>query len=106
MNDALLNGQVDAFQHAAGNEAGREVRLIEAGAKRIAVLSVADIVSGALVKPFIFGFLIAMVGCYMGLTTTGGTQGVGRSTTQSVVVCSVCVLASDFLLTKIFFAIL
>jgi phospholipid/cholesterol/gamma-HCH transport system permease protein len=69
-------------------------------------LSVADIVSGALVKPFIFGFLIAMVGCYMGLTTTGGTQGVGRSTTQSVVVCSVCVLASDFLLTKIFFAIL
>jgi phospholipid/cholesterol/gamma-HCH transport system permease protein len=69
-------------------------------------LSVADIVSGALVKPFVFGFLIAMIGCYMGLNTRGGTQGVGRSTTQSVVACSVCVLASDFLLTKIFFAVL
>jgi phospholipid/cholesterol/gamma-HCH transport system permease protein len=69
-------------------------------------LAVGDIISGGIVKPLVFGFLIAMVGCYMGLSTSGGTQGVGRATTQSVVVCSVCVLAADFLLTKIFFAIL
>lgn len=68
-------------------------------------LAVSDIISG-LIKPVVFGFIIAMVGCYMGLTTTGGTQGVGRATTQSVVVCSVMVLASDFLLTRLFYTFL
>jgi len=71
----------------------------------IDALSLSDIVSG-LIKPFVFGYIIAMVGCYMGLSTTGGTQGVGRSTTQSVVICSVLVLASDFLLTRLFFTFL
>jgi phospholipid/cholesterol/gamma-HCH transport system permease protein len=70
----------------------------------IDALAVADIIGG-LIKPIAFGFIIAMVGCYLGLTTTGGTQGVGRATTQSVVVCSVMILASDFLLTRVFFAI-
>lgn len=64
-----------------------------------------DIIGG-LIKPVVFGFLITMVGCYQGLSTTGGTQGVGKSTTQSVVICSVLVLASDFMLTRIFFTFL
>ena len=68
-------------------------------------ISIEDIVGG-MIKPVVFGFIIAMTGCYMGLNTSGGTQGVGRSTTQSVVVCSVLVLFSDFLLTRIFFAFL
>jgi phospholipid/cholesterol/gamma-HCH transport system permease protein len=68
-------------------------------------ISIEDIVGG-LIKPVVFGFIIAMTGCYMGLNTTGGTQGVGRSTTQSVVICSVLVLFSDFLLTRVFFAFL
>ena len=51
-----------------------------------------------LVKPLVFGYIIAAVGCYQGLTTTGGTRGVGESTTQSVVVASVLVLASDYFL--------
>jgi phospholipid/cholesterol/gamma-HCH transport system permease protein len=51
-----------------------------------------------LVKPVVFGFIIAAVGCYQGLTTTGGTRGVGESTTQSVVVASVLILASDYFL--------
>ena len=68
-------------------------------------LSINEIIGG-LIKPIVFGFIIAMVGCYMGLTTTGGTQGVGRSTTQSVVVCSVVVLFTDFLLTRLFFTFL
>src|SRR5687768_16542954 len=54
-----------------------------------------------LVKPVVFGFLIAMVGCYTGLRTKGGTVGVGRSTTQSMVTSSILVLGSDFLLTKL-----
>lgn len=70
----------------------------------IDALTFEDILGG-LIKPVVFGYIIAMVGCYMGLQTTGGTQGVGRSTTQSVVICSVLVLASDFILTKIFFAV-
>jgi len=71
----------------------------------IDAISMKDIIGG-LIKPLIFGLIITLVGCYMGLATTGGTQGVGRATTQSVVVCSVLVLAADFLLTKIFFTIL
>lgn len=68
-------------------------------------ISMEDIIGG-LIKPVVFGFIISMTGCYMGLNTSGGTQGVGRSTTQSVVICSVLVLFSDFLLTRIFFAFL
>lgn len=54
-----------------------------------------------LVKPVVFGFIIGMVGCYFGLRTTGGTQGVGRSTTQAVVTASILVIVSDFFITKV-----
>jgi len=60
----------------------------------------ADVFQG-MIKPFLFGFIVAMVGCYYGLTTRGGTQGVGRSTTQAMVVSSVMIIASDFFVTKI-----
>ena len=59
-----------------------------------------NIVEG-LSKPFIFGYIIAMVGCYCGLRTRGGTQGVGRSTTQAVVFSSILVIAADFFVSKI-----
>ncbi len=49
------------------------------------VLKYNDVITG-LVKPLVFGFIIATVGCYYGMNTKGGTQGVGRSTTQAVVV--------------------
>jgi len=54
-----------------------------------------------LTKPVVFGFILTSVGCYMGLSTRGGTQGVGISTTRSVVVASVLILSSDFFMTKI-----
>ncbi|MHB8304182.1 MAG: MlaE family ABC transporter permease [Acidobacteriaceae bacterium] len=57
-----------------------------------------DILEG-LIKPLIFGFIIASVGCYFGLSTRGGTQGVGRSTTQAVVVSSVLIIATDFVIS-------
>jgi phospholipid/cholesterol/gamma-HCH transport system permease protein len=52
-------------------------------------------------KPVVFGFILSSVGCYMGLNTRGGTQGVGLSTTRSVVVASVLILSSDFFITKL-----
>ena len=55
-------------------------------------------------KPFVFGFVIATIACHVGLRTTGGTAGVGRSTTISVVAGSVAVIATDFFVTQIFFA--
>jgi phospholipid/cholesterol/gamma-HCH transport system permease protein len=63
-------------------------------------LELADIVQG-LVKPIIFGFILATVGCYKGLTVRGGTQGVGRSTTQAVVISSVLIIVTDTFLTKL-----
>jgi phospholipid/cholesterol/gamma-HCH transport system permease protein len=52
-------------------------------------------------KPVVFGFLIASVGCYYGMTARGGTQGVGRATTQAVVSASVLIVVTDFFLTKL-----
>jgi len=58
-----------------------------------------------LIKPVLFGFIIATVGCYYGISTRGGTQGVGRSTTQAVVASSVLILLVDFFVTKLIFAV-
>jgi phospholipid/cholesterol/gamma-HCH transport system permease protein len=60
-----------------------------------------DITQG-LLKPFVFAFVISLVGCYYGLRASGGTQGVGRATTQSMVAASVLILILDFFLGKIF----
>jgi phospholipid/cholesterol/gamma-HCH transport system permease protein len=63
-----------------------------------------DIVGG-LVKPLFSGFIIASIGCYYGMTTKGGTQGVGRATTQAVVVSSVLIILCDFLVTQLMIGI-
>ena len=55
-----------------------------------------------LLKPFAFAFVISLIGCYYGLRTTGGTQGVGRATTQAVVAASVMIFVLTFFITKIF----
>jgi phospholipid/cholesterol/gamma-HCH transport system permease protein len=52
-------------------------------------------------KPVIFGFIIASVGCYYGLSARGGTQGVGRATTQAMVTASVLIVVSDLFITKL-----
>jgi len=59
-----------------------------------------------LIKPFFFGFVIVTIACHVGLRTSGGTQGVGRATTNAVVTGSVVVLAVDFLLTKLLFVLM
>ena len=57
-------------------------------------------------KPFFLGFVIVRIGCHVGLRTTGGTQGVGRSTTNAVVASSVAVLVVNFLVTKLLIALM
>lgn len=59
-----------------------------------------------LIKPFVLGFVIVSVACHVGLRTKGGTQGVGRATTNSVVAGSVLVIAADFFITRILFAVM
>jgi len=58
-----------------------------------------DIVQG-LTKPLFSGFIIATVGCYFGMKTKGGTQGVGKATTQAVVVASVFIIIIDFVVSR------
>jgi phospholipid/cholesterol/gamma-HCH transport system permease protein len=61
-----------------------------------------DLFSG-LIKAAVFGFLLAAIGCQQGFYTTGGAEGVGRSTTAAVVVASIAILISDFFLTRLLF---
>jgi phospholipid/cholesterol/gamma-HCH transport system permease protein len=68
--------------------------------RAINALEFSDLMQG-LAKPIVFGFILSTVGCYLGLNVKGGTQGVGRATTQAVVVSSVFILVSNFFLTRI-----
>jgi phospholipid/cholesterol/gamma-HCH transport system permease protein len=56
------------------------------------------------VKGAVFGFLVALMGCYHGMNSGRGAQGVGRATTNAVVSASVLILASNYLLTEAFFS--
>jgi phospholipid/cholesterol/gamma-HCH transport system permease protein len=59
-----------------------------------------------LAKPVVFGFIVATVGCYYGLSTKGGTQGVGRSTTEAVVAAMILIIAVDVFVTRFLMAVL
>jgi len=61
---------------------------------------VGDLVVG-IIKPIFFGIIIGLVSCHKGLTTTGGTVGVGVSTTQAVVISSINIIIADFFLSKL-----
>jgi len=60
-----------------------------------------DVAQG-LLKPFVFAFAIALIGCFYGLRTTGGTQGVGRATTQAMVTASILIFILTLIIAKIF----
>jgi phospholipid/cholesterol/gamma-HCH transport system permease protein len=66
----------------------------------LSAVTLMDFLSGVMKTPF-FGAIIALVGCHFGMTTTGGTAGVGNSTTRTVVVISIAILIADFFLTKL-----
>ncbi|MEB2312389.1 MAG: ABC transporter permease [Sorangiineae bacterium] len=66
----------------------------------LGTVTMMDFMSGMMKTPF-FGAIIALVGCHFGMTTRGGTAGVGNSTTRTVVVVSITILIADFFLTKL-----
>lgn len=65
---------------------------------------IGDFLAGVAKTPF-FGYLIAIIGCHFGLRTRGGTEGVGSSTTRTVVAVSIAILIADFILTKMLMSI-
>lgn len=67
-------------------------------------INMQDFMSGVGKSPF-FGVTIAIIGCYYGIQTRGGTEGVGRSTTRTVVAAAIAVLVADFFLTKLFLSV-
>lgn len=69
------------------------------------VLTFENVFAGA-VKPFIFGYLIACISCYIGLSTKGGAVGLRKSTTKAVVTSMIVIIVSDFLLTRILLYVL
>jgi len=66
----------------------------------LATVTMSDFAAGMIKTP-VFGAIIALVGCHFGMTTKGGTAGVGNSTTRTVVVISIAILIADFFLTKL-----
>lgn len=70
----------------------------------IETVEIADMVHGIMKSAF-FGYFIAIIGCWVGMNTRGGTEGVGQATTHTVVWTSITILVSDFFLTRIFLAI-
>ena len=66
-------------------------------------LQVIDVVSG-LVKASVFGFFVALMGCYHGYHSRGGAEGVGAATTSAVVSASILILVSNYLITGLFFS--
>ncbi len=60
-----------------------------------------ETITTGIVKPFIFGYLIACISCYTGLSTRGGAIGLRRSTTTAVVLSTIIIIVTDFLLTKV-----
>ncbi len=67
-------------------------------------INMQDFMSGFGKAPF-FGVIIAVIGCYYGMQTRGGTEGVGRATTRTVVASAIAILISDFFLTKFFLSL-
>ena len=65
------------------------------------ILEYNDVVQG-LVKPFSFAIIVALVGCFYGMRTSGGTEGVGRATTKAVVVSSIWIFIVTYFIGKIF----
>lgn len=77
---------------------------VEFWTRAIDALDFGDLVQG-FSKPLVFGVIISTVGCYKGLTVRGGTQGVGRATTEAVVVASVFTLVANFFVTRVMLAL-
>jgi len=101
----LLTIVSDFIGVVGGYFVGVELLKINSGifmARIVEFVDLGDIFNG-LAKSAVFGLILSLVGCYKGFNTTGGAAGVGRATTQSVVISSVSILISDYFLTAVMF---
>ena len=89
----LFGGGIIALQ-IYGLDTGVYIASVRVG------VNIQDLIGG-IMKPVVFGVIIGLVSCYKGLSTTGGTVGVGRSTTNAVVMASINVIIADFFLSKV-----
>jgi phospholipid/cholesterol/gamma-HCH transport system permease protein len=101
----LLTIVADFVGILGGYFVGVPILHINAGAfmkNIVTIVSLDDIYNG-LIKSAFFGLILSVAGCYKGFTMTGGAEGVGRATTEAVVLASVSILVSDYFLTAIMF---
>ena len=99
----LLTAMADFMGLVGGSVASvfsLRLSAIEFWRRAVDALDFADLMQG-FTKPLFFAFILATIGCYKGLTVRGGTQGVGRATTQAAVLSSVLIIASDTFLSKL-----
>jgi phospholipid/cholesterol/gamma-HCH transport system permease protein len=94
---ADFSGLVGGFVIASTSQ---HLGAVQFWTRAINALDFSDLMQG-LVKPVVFGFILATIGCYQGLNVRGGTQGVGRATTKAVVASSILILVADFFLDKL-----
>jgi len=99
----LLTVAGDMFGLFGGGIVALKIYGLDSGVYINSVRSGVDIddLIGGIIKPTVFGFIIGMISCYKGLSTTDGTVGVGRSTTNAVVAASICVIIADFFISKV-----
>jgi len=99
----LLTIMADLFGIIGGGVVARSLHGLDMNIYISSVRSgakLADLIGG-MIKPLAFGLLIGLISCHRGLTTKGGTVGVGISTTQAVVASSISVIIADFFLSKL-----
>jgi len=99
----LLTVAADTFGLMGGGIVGKQLYGLDSNIYIASARNGIDIddILGGVIKPLVFGFIIGVVSCYRGLNTSGGTAGVGKSTTSAVVTASICVIIADFFLSKI-----
>jgi phospholipid/cholesterol/gamma-HCH transport system permease protein len=98
----LLTVGSDIFGLIGGGLVAKQLFGLDPGTYMSSVrngVKITDLVGG-IIKPLVFGFIVGIIACYKGLNTSGGTVGVGRSTTSAVVSASISVIIADFFLSK------
>ena len=103
----VLTAMADVFGLVAGSlvvHSEYDIPLEQFYRSVVETATLADFGSG-IAKSAIFGFVIASVGCFKGFNVSGGTEGVGRATTETVAIASVAICLADFFLTKLFLSL-